>query len=86
MAGAYGKLCRALSPSSYPELARTYYREGPARTISTLSAWLERQRANGFLVFDDTHQTASLLAAMTIAGPLRLGAFNLVEPFFDANL
>ena len=87
LTGGYVGLYRLMmaEASSYPELARTFYREGTARTISTLSAWLERQRANGLLVFDDPHQTAGMLAAMTIAEPLRLLAFNLVEPCSDAQ-
>lgn len=87
LTGSYVGLYRLMmaEASAYPELARTFYREGTARTISTLSAWLERQRSNGLLVFDDPHQTAGMLVAMTIAEPLRLLAFSLIEPFSAAQ-
>lgn len=63
---------------SYPELANTFYREGPMRTIGKLAEWLERRRADGLLAFDDPTSLASMLVSMTIAEPLRQVAFGLI--------
>lgn len=63
----------------FPELASTFYREGPARSIGSVANWLEAQRDRGLLEFDDVPTTASMLLSMITAEPLRRAALGL-EP------
>jgi AcrR family transcriptional regulator len=52
-----------------PELARAFYRAGPARGKAAFVRWLALQHARGVLVVDDPVEAAGMLVSMVIGEP-----------------
>ena len=61
----------AAEATRFPELARTYYNEGPAHVINTLGTWLAARVREGWLVLDDPNEAAAIMGGSVIAAPLR---------------
>lgn len=56
--------------SRFPELGRTFYEQGPGRTISTLAATFERLAARGLLAADDPNLAAAQFNWLVMSAPL----------------
>jgi TetR/AcrR family transcriptional repressor of mexJK operon len=56
--------------SRFPELGRTFYEQGPGRTMSALAAAFERLAARGLLAVDDANLAASQFNWLVMAAPL----------------
>jgi AcrR family transcriptional regulator len=54
----------------FPELGRTFYEQGPGRTIATLAATLERLDARGLLAVDDPNLAAAQFNWLLMSAPL----------------
>jgi AcrR family transcriptional regulator len=63
----------------FPEIARTYYREGPQRQFTQVAEWLQRQVDKGLIVVDDPAQAARVLVAPIVGEPLRTLALGVEE-------
>ena len=61
----------AAEATRFPELARTYYNEGPVHMINIVGAWLAARAQEGWLVLDDPNEAASIIGGSVIAAPLR---------------
>ncbi len=61
----------AAEAARFPDLARTYYNEGPAHVINILGTWLAARVRDGLLAIDDPHEAASIMGGSIIAAPLR---------------
>lgn len=61
----------AAEATRFPELARTYYEEGPVHMINIVGAWLEARIREGWLAIDEPYEAASILGGSVIAAPLR---------------
>jgi hypothetical protein len=54
----------------FPELGRTFYEEGPGRTIAALAGVFERLAARGVLQVDDPHLAAEHFNWLIMSSPL----------------
>jgi TetR/AcrR family transcriptional regulator, mexJK operon transcriptional repressor len=54
----------------FPELGRTFYEQGPGRTIAALAGVLERLATRGLLQLDDPHLAAEQLNWLIMSIPL----------------
>ena len=59
----------------FPDLARTYYKRLPERTVSMLAAALAQLTDRGLLRIDDTIEAASHFAWLILASPLDRAMF-----------
>jgi AcrR family transcriptional regulator len=58
----------------FPEIARTFYREGPQRHADLITGWLQRQVEKGLIVLDNPAEAATILTSAIIVEPLRVAA------------
>ncbi len=67
------RLYRAVTAEAtrFPELARTYYEEGPAHVIDILGKWLAARARDGIIALENPSEAAAILGSSVIAGPLR---------------
>jgi AcrR family transcriptional regulator len=56
--------------SRFPELGRTFYEQGPGRTIAALAATFERLAARGLLAVDDPNLAAAQFNWLVMSAPL----------------
>ncbi len=56
--------------SRFPELGRTFYEQGPGRTIATLAATFERLAARGLLAVHDPELAATQFNWLVMSSPL----------------
>lgn len=56
--------------SRFPELGRTFYEQGPGRTIATLAATFQRLAARGLLALDDPDLAAEQFNWLVMSAPL----------------
>lgn len=70
----------------FPELARTYYNEGPAHVINIVGTWLAARVREGWLTIDDPNDAASILGGSIIAGPLRNLTVGITPPNMEAAI
>ena len=56
--------------SRFPELGRTFYEQGPGRTIATLAATFERLAARGLLAVHDPNLAAAQFNWLVMSAPL----------------
>src|SRR4029079_18974506 len=56
--------------SRFPELGRTFYEQGPGRTIAALAATFERLAARGLLDVADPNLAAAQFNWLVMAAPL----------------
>lgn len=56
--------------SRFPELGRTFYDQGPGRTIATLAATFERLAARGLLALHDADLAAAQFNWLVMSAPL----------------
>src|SRR5436189_4323752 len=56
--------------SRFPELGRTFYEQGPGRTIAALAATFERLSARGLLAVDDANLAAAQFNWLVMSAPL----------------
>jgi AcrR family transcriptional regulator len=82
------RLYRAVTAEAtrFPELARTYYNEGPAYVITTLGTWLAARVREGWLTIDDPNEAAAILGGATIAAPLRNLTLGIVGAGTEAAI
>jgi AcrR family transcriptional regulator len=63
----------------FPEIARTFYREGPQRQYTQVEGWLRRQADKGLIVVDDPAEAARALVTPIVAEPLRSLALGVED-------
>lgn len=56
--------------SRFPELGRTFYEQGPGRTIATLAVTFERLGARGLLTLDNPNLAAAQFNWLVMSAPL----------------
>jgi TetR/AcrR family transcriptional repressor of mexJK operon len=56
--------------SRFPELGRTFYEQGPGRTIAALAATFERLAARGLLAVDDPNLAAAQFNWLVMSAPI----------------
>jgi TetR/AcrR family transcriptional repressor of mexJK operon len=56
--------------SRFPELGRTFYEQGPGRTIATLATTFERLAARGLLAIHDPNLAAAQFNWLVMSAPL----------------
>ncbi|TAL01305.1 MAG: TetR/AcrR family transcriptional regulator [Rhodospirillaceae bacterium] len=61
----------------FPEIARTFYREAPARHIQMLADWLRTQVDHGLIALDDPTDAATILSSAMVLEPLRTAALGV---------
>ncbi|QND54942.1 TetR/AcrR family transcriptional regulator (plasmid) [Phyllobacterium sp. 628] len=64
---------------NFPEIAKAFYREGPARTSGTVARFLEQQQKRGLIKLDDTHIAATMLMSMVTAEPFRMATLGIAD-------
>ncbi|WCM27382.1 TetR/AcrR family transcriptional regulator [Sphingomonas sp. QA11] len=61
--------------SRFPALAKTFYEDGPARTIDSLTALFERLSIRGYLNIDDARVAAAQFNWLVMSSPLNRALF-----------
>lgn len=64
---------------NFPEVARAFYREGPARSSAMVARFLEQQQKRGLIRLDDPAMAASMLLSMVTADPFRSATLGLIS-------
>ena len=59
--------------SRFPELGRSFYEQGPGRTIAALAATFERLAARGLLAVDDPNLAAAQFNWLVMSGATQSG-------------
>src|ERR1700682_345802 len=60
----------------FPDIAPTFYRNGPQRTITALADWLRVQQKRGLIALDDVDEAAGMLLGMATSAPQRAAIFG----------
>jgi AcrR family transcriptional regulator len=58
------------------DIAPTFYRNGPQRTVTALADWLRVQQKRGLIALDDIDEAAGLLIGMATSAPQRAAIFG----------
>jgi AcrR family transcriptional regulator len=65
-----------LQESGKADLARTFYRNGMARSVEALADWLRTQQKRGLIALDNAEETAGFLLGMVVFAPQRAAVFG----------
>jgi AcrR family transcriptional regulator len=65
-----------LQESGKADLARTFYRNGMARSVAALADWLRTQQKRGLIALDDAEEAAGFLLGMVTFAPQRAAVFG----------
>lgn len=76
----------AAEAARFPELARTYYNEGPACVINIVGTWLAARVREGWIALDDPNEAAAILGGSIIAGPLRNLVLGVAPPDMEVAI
>jgi AcrR family transcriptional regulator len=60
----------------FSDIAGAFYKNGIARTIAALAAWLKVQRQRGLIALDDVEEAAGILIGMIASAPQRAAIFG----------
>jgi AcrR family transcriptional regulator len=60
----------------FPDIAPTFYRNGPQRTLTALADWLRVQQKRGLIALDDVDEAAGMLLGMATSAPQRAAIFG----------
>jgi AcrR family transcriptional regulator len=58
------------------DIAPTFYRNGPQRTVTALADWLRVQQKRGLIALDDIDEAAGMLIGMATSAPQRAAIFG----------
>jgi hypothetical protein len=58
------------------DIAPTFYRNGPERTVTALADWLRVQQTRGLIALDDIDEAAGMLLGMATSAPQRAAIFG----------
>jgi AcrR family transcriptional regulator len=58
------------------DIAPTFYRNGPQRTVTALADWLRVQQKRGVIALDDIDEAAGMLLGMATSAPQRAAIFG----------
>jgi AcrR family transcriptional regulator len=58
------------------DIAPTFYRHGPQRTVAALADWLRVQQKRGLIALDDIDEAAGMLLGMATSAPQRAAIFG----------
>jgi AcrR family transcriptional regulator len=58
------------------DIAPTFYRDGPQRTVTALADWLRVQQTRGLIALDDIDEAAGMLLGMATSAPQRAAIFG----------
>ncbi|SRR5260221_8698729 len=58
------------------DIAPTFYRNGPQRTVTALADWLRVQQKRGLIALDDIDEAAGMLLGMATSAPQRAAIFG----------
>jgi AcrR family transcriptional regulator len=58
------------------DIAPTFYRNGPQRTVTALADWLRVQQTRGLIALDDIDEAAGMLLGMATSAPQRAAIFG----------
>ena len=65
-----------LQESGKADLARTFYRNGMARSVEALADWLRTQQKRGLIALDNAEEAAGFLLGMVVFAPQRAAVFG----------
>ena len=65
-----------LQESGKADLARTFYRNGMARSVEALADWLRTQQKRGLIALDNADEAAGFLLGMVTFAPQRAAVFG----------
>jgi AcrR family transcriptional regulator len=60
----------------FSDIAPTFYRNGPQRTVTALADWLRVQQTRGLIALDDIDEAAGMLLGMATSAPQRAAIFG----------
>ena len=60
----------------FSDIAPTFYRNGPQRTVTALADWLRVQQKRGLIALDDIDEAAGMLIGMATSAPQRAAIFG----------
>lgn len=82
------RLFRAVVGESarFPEIAATYYREGPAHMVKSLATWFALLAQQGLIALDDPAEAAAILGGGIVAAPLRSLALGVTKHWTEAEI
>jgi AcrR family transcriptional regulator len=60
----------------FSDIAPTFYRNGPQRTVTALADWLRLQQQRGLIALDDIDEAAGMLLGMATSAPQRAAIFG----------
>ena len=60
----------------FSDVAPTFYRNGPQRTVTALADWLRLQQQRGLIALDDIDEAAGMLMGMATSAPQRAAIFG----------
>jgi AcrR family transcriptional regulator len=60
----------------FSDIAPTFYRNGPQRTVTALADWLRLQQKRGLIALDDIDEAAGMLIGMATSAPQRAAIFG----------
>jgi AcrR family transcriptional regulator len=60
----------------FSDIAPTFYRNGPQRTVTALADWLRVQQKRGLIALDDIDEAAGMLLGMATSAPQRAAIFG----------
>jgi len=60
----------------FSDVAPTFYRNGPQRTVTALADWLRLQQKRGLIALDDIDEAAGMLLGMATSAPQRAAIFG----------
>jgi len=60
----------------FSDIAPTFYRNGPQRTVTALADWLRVQQTRGLIALDDIDEAAGMLLGMVTSAPRRAAIFG----------
>jgi AcrR family transcriptional regulator len=60
----------------FSDIAPTFYRNGPQRTVTALADWLRLQQQRGLIALDDIDEAAGMLIGMATSAPQRAAIFG----------
>jgi AcrR family transcriptional regulator len=58
------------------DIAPTFYRNGPQRTVTALADWLRMQQKRGLIALEDIDEAAGMLIGMATSAPQRAAIFG----------
>jgi hypothetical protein len=62
--------------AKFCDIAPTFYRNGPQRTVTALADWLRVQQKRGLIALDDVDEAAGMLLGMATSAPQRAAIFG----------